>query len=146
VQDQRRALAAGADAHVAKPIDREELRRVLQGVLGGDGERVTGDGAALDSSVVGRLREIDGTGAVFERLVDTFFGLADERLADMRRAADAEDAAAMKRLAHDVKGAAANLGMVTVAAVCGELESRVDGGTVERLERAIADVRVELLA
>jgi HPt (histidine-containing phosphotransfer) domain-containing protein len=52
----------------------------------------------------------------------------------------------MTRLAHDVRGAAANLGMVAVAAVCDELESIVSDDAVARLERAIADVRVELLA
>jgi CheY-like chemotaxis protein/HPt (histidine-containing phosphotransfer) domain-containing protein len=155
VQDQRRALASGADAHVAKPIDRDELREVLASALGRENNeqrarnkdaRVAIGPVSLDASVIGRLREIDGTGAVFRRLVGTFFGLADERLLDMRRACETEDVVAMKRLAHDVRGAAANLGMVEVAAVCSRLESEVSDEAVERLARAIADVRGELLA
>jgi CheY-like chemotaxis protein/HPt (histidine-containing phosphotransfer) domain-containing protein len=150
LQDQRRALAAGADAHVAKPIDRDELREVLARLLSpADDTRGNGAGA-VDRAIVERLRDIDGSGAVLDRLLRKFFDLAEERLGSMRAAAVGDDVDRVRRLAHDVGGAAANLGMVGVASVCTTLERDESLGTaaalegVEKLEREVAAVRETL--
>jgi PAS domain S-box-containing protein len=149
VEDQRRAIAVGADAHVAKPFREDELQRVLSAVLGrrlpssGAGPAGALDGTVLDVGLVRKLRELDGTGVTLADLSAMFFVRAPERLADLRRAIEDKNAGEIRSIAHGLKGSAANLGMRRFAAACDELESAARAGRLPALD-AVDRVASEL--
>jgi CheY-like chemotaxis protein len=142
VEDQRRAIAVGADAHVAKPFREDELERVLSAVLGrplcspGAGPADDLDGTVLDVGLVRKLRELDGTGVALADLSEMFFVRTPERLADLRRAIAEEDVGEIRSVAHELKGSAANLGMRRFAAACDELESAARAGRLPAFDAA----------
>jgi CheY-like chemotaxis protein/HPt (histidine-containing phosphotransfer) domain-containing protein len=155
-EDRRRALEAGADLHIAKPIRNNELERALSQVLragpaagGGStgsgpaaGRGSTGSGpdsgdGVLDSDRLSELRGLDDSGAAVGELMRMFFAAAGGRLAELGRLADASEEAGLRRLAHEVRGSAANLGLVGLAGACARLEA-ADGEGVFEL---VGDVR-----
>jgi len=83
--------------------------------------RTTG---AVDASVLADLEEMqeEGEPDFVAELIGLYLEDAPRKLAQMREAARAADAAALRRAAHGLKGGSASLGAFGVAAVCAELE------------------------
>ncbi len=158
-EDRRRSLASGADLHVAKPIRTAELEAALDDVLrrarvrepgAGEPEAVDLDPAegadgVLDRERMKHLRELDGTGAVLDRLTDDFFGGGPDQIDELERLADGGDPEAVRQLAHRIRGSAANLGLAGLAATCATLEAAVARGAVasgrDEVGRLARDVR-----
>ena len=155
-EDRRRALEAGADLHVAKPIRNNELERALDQVLragppapggspgfgpapagGSPGLAPAAGDGVLDSDRLVALRRLDESGAAVGELMRMFFAAAGGRLAELGRLADASDGDALRRLAHEVRGSAANLGLVGLAGACARLEAAHGEG----LPELVGDVR-----
>jgi two-component system sensor histidine kinase/response regulator len=76
--------------------------------------------------------------------VDRFLADAPARVAELERAVRREDPAAVARAAHALKGAAANLGAIAVAAICAELQTAADAGRLPDATDLIARLRAEL--
>ncbi len=132
-EDRERALAAGMDDYVTKPVSTEELEAVLLRWIAEDS---AGPGTAewsgperravalLNQDRLAVLRGLgppDGAG-LLPRLVESFVAEAPATLAALRAAAGG-DAVAVTEGAHRLKGAAANLGATRLAGVCAELEA-----------------------
>jgi HPt (histidine-containing phosphotransfer) domain-containing protein len=99
----------------------DDQRRALAAVL-----RSTGD--VLDMALISQLRAIDDTGAALAELSSMFFERAPERLGQLRRSVELADVDAVRDLAHDIKGSAANLAMRPLATTCEVIESAARGG------------------
>jgi signal transduction histidine kinase/DNA-binding response OmpR family regulator/HPt (histidine-containing phosphotransfer) domain-containing protein/HAMP domain-containing protein len=157
-------LDAGMVDHVAKPIDPPTLIETVRRVAGtARGRRSPAPAAPRESSaspgevpsIIGLdssdgLARVGGNRELYLRLLRQFAdeqGSLLDRIADAERAGHYGDA---ERLAHTVKGVAANLGARDVAGAAGELERRLrDNATaadITAARHALADRLEPLLA
>nr|MDQ3317199.1 response regulator [Actinomycetota bacterium] len=169
--DREKALTAGMDDYLAKPVHQEELAEVLDrwaaqrpaeageaatgGVLATEdsAEReANGDDRPLDPKVLAGLREL-GDAELLSELAEMFLDDASSRLAALRGVIEDGDAHAVERAAHTLKGSSGNMGATGMAAICAELEEAGASGDLarapgllERLEEEFGRVRPALEA
>ena len=134
VGDRDRALAAGMNDHVAKPIRPAELFGTLARWLRAAAPpRATA--AAFDDQAV--VRSGVTPGSELHRRLLSMFRVTALSFPDRYRAAT--DKAAATRLAHDLKCEAATLGARALAAAAGELEAALARGAPEEEVQALHD-------
>jgi HPt (histidine-containing phosphotransfer) domain-containing protein len=99
-------------------------------------------GDAIDPAVLADLRQMRDRGApdVFKELLALFRADAPPLLSAMRTAVAEGNAQKLKASAHSLKGAAANLGGRTLAALCAELEKIGRDGSVQGTEVLLAEL------
>jgi HPt (histidine-containing phosphotransfer) domain-containing protein len=167
--DREECLAAGMDDYLSKPYTSTQLSELLGRWVPQLAEEAsnpqtpapTRSGAscglatgspdeeaapALDAAVLGAIRGMDpeGTTGFFERVVDSYLGNARadlQGLADAERAGDLES---MRKCAHRLKSASANLGARALAARCQELESLARAGDLGAARPLLGTLRSEL--
>ena len=139
--DRERCLAAGMDDYVAKPVRIEDLSAAIGRWFG------SVDPAALEG--LNALGDAD----TIRELVDGFIKDSEEKLAALRVAVPAGDAAALEKLAHSLKGSSGTLGVLGVQRLAGKLEAlgrekRTDGAAalLQALESEFADAVSQLRA
>ena len=170
--EQQRCRQAGMTGFLSKPVGIEALGRVLREQLSGAPESgparsrnrgpalatvAEGTGSAADAPTidVGRLEELAEMGEaafpLIQRAIDNFVDRIAENLAGLRTALASGNAPALRAGAHRLKGSAANLGAVRVAALALELEQAAESGRldgagdlVEALATALAEAAVAL--
>jgi CheY-like chemotaxis protein len=134
--DAERALAAGMDLFVAKPITLERLASAVAAVLPGP----------LDLRQLGQLRSYDPGGAVLREFAELLMNDAPRRLRAMRE----RDAAAVWRAAHALKGAAGLAGAHRLVPLLDDIErlgragELPDEDRVAAVEAAYAEVEAAL--
>ncbi|RMH52370.1 MAG: response regulator [Zetaproteobacteria bacterium] len=153
--DRERCLEAGMDDYISKPISRERLLEVLQrwadklpafcGISGAGrraGREPASSEAAGDAEYIDleRVRELVGDDdEVVRELLQLFYHSMRELLRNkMAVALEERDGAAMKAHAHELKGAAANIGAVGIAERCAEIERQAEAGAWPEVEEAVA--------
>lgn len=99
----------------------------------------------LDLQALDRLRllQADGEPDLVAELVTMFLAEAPQRLAAMSAATDA---ATRRRVAHDLRGIAGQLGAARLARACAAVEDAEDGASVDDVGRELEAVRPLLLA
>jgi two-component system sensor histidine kinase/response regulator len=169
--DADRALAAGMDAHLTKPIDLQEvlvtLRQLVRASvlaedsLAGETEPRGAEDAALDEEVLQRLEDLDDSGTLFASFLDLLASEGAGALQEMSHAARGGSHQAVMQAAHSLVGSASVFGhsalvdqarKVELDALAGTLPSVADledlhrglAGTLGRLrQRTVADRPVE---
>jgi CheY-like chemotaxis protein len=136
--DAERCLAAGMDAHLAKPLQARELASVLSTLAGG--------GAAIDRARL--LERVGGDRRALREVARLFLADAPRRLAEIRAAIAGADARALRSAAHALKGAVANFAAPAATEAALELQKLGDAADLseaplafERLKRELAAVR-----
>jgi two-component system sensor histidine kinase/response regulator len=129
--DRERAIEAGMDDYVPKPVKREELDAVLKRWIPQEealltspkGESPDGEGLEepLDQGVLAGLREL-GDADLLSELSTMFLDDASSRLATLNEAVEKGDARAVERTAHTLRGSSGNMGATRMAVICSELE------------------------
>jgi PAS domain S-box-containing protein len=143
-EDRDNCVAAGMDAHLGKPIEPKQMIDTLSRFLKED---IVPPAIDLEA-----LRQITGGDAEFEReLADTFVASGDKCLAEIIAAMKASDYDTVRKRAHALKGASANIHAASLSTVASSLESAAGsqavpslGGLVEELAQKLAAVNAEL--
>ncbi len=146
--DVERALAAGMDSHVAKPIDPAKLEAVMAQLPGPPVRQDTP--AAVDVDAFAGLLDAVGREQL-EAVLTAFLEELDADQKAIARAVVEGDLDAARRTAHTLKGAAATLGAVQLADVAAGIESAArDGhlpdGSDESALRSAAQAAIVSLA
>jgi two-component system sensor histidine kinase/response regulator len=154
--DRQRCLAAGMDDYVPKPARFEDFQQVLNR-WGSRGSRSREEALpvapALDPAILERWREL-AQGAepgLLAELFEAFVKDGEERLTTLRRRAASGDADGLRRTAHALKGASANIGAGPLAELCRRLEACAAAGAgaevaplLDALAAEFARARAEL--
>jgi CheY-like chemotaxis protein len=161
-EDRRRALAAGMNDYLAKPIDVDELVDMLVRITGrpatpaAAGARTAlATGLAVPAYIPGvdlktTLPRFGGNFASFAALFKRFESSQGGAVADIRALLDAGDRTRAGQAAHRLRGVAANLGATDVANQALELEqalrSEDEAALALRLARLDAALSIVLEA
>ena len=163
-EDRLRAIASGMNAHVAKPIDVDDmiatLTRLVPALAGaaGNGAAPPGATAAATPEVPASLPGIDlaaalhrfgGDYGAFLALLKRFENSQGDAVEETRRLLAAGQAQQAAQLLHRVCGVAANLGATHVASLAGAAEKalkaappQATASLLQQLENAMSEVIV----
>ncbi|MFK0335350.1 ATP-binding protein [Rhizobium sp. NPDC090275] len=142
-EDRRLCLEAGMTDFRIKPISLSQLHEVLSAAAGRSVRRMV---TSVSEERRAELVAILGEDA-FSALLGSFFADATQLIKDAREALAAHDKVALDRTLHSLKGAAANLGLPSVAARSQDLrEGHATGETISTLGQMIDDARQEFAA
>ena len=142
-QDRERALAAGMDDHVAKPIERADLHRMLvrHAALSRPAAEPPrreappeGEGPVLDDRMIEGLREL----GALEEIGRAFLAEVPSRMVGLREAWDKRDVADLERRAHALKGSSGAVGAKRVAQTSARLEKLARSGTIDGADELLA--------
>ena len=99
-------------------------------------------GTVLDPRVLTSLRtlEAEGEQGIVAELIGLYLAESPRQLEALRAALAAGDAPGLYRAAHGIKGSAANLGAVTLAAICRDLETLSRAGAIEGAAELVAHI------
>ncbi len=142
-EDRLRAIEAGVDAHIAKPIDVDEMIATLtrlaplhpeqattgqaglaRGEQRSDGRPATVPGIDLEAA----LRRVAGNYGAFAGLLKRFENSQGDAVREVRDCLAQDKRYAATRVLHRLKGVAANLGATDVARLSAQAEAAVAEG------------------
>jgi len=151
-EDRDRYLACGMDGFLAKPIDEAELHYQLSRAIERQLQRgvelplMSAAGpttAELDAmfgvaDLVAPPAAPDDRGAILQaRMRAAFAADLPRRRAELRCALDEGDADALSRVLHGLRGSAAHLGALELAALCATLEAAAERGIAAEAQAAL---------
>ncbi|HEX2701122.1 MAG TPA: response regulator [Acidimicrobiales bacterium] len=150
--DEERALDAGMDEFVTKPVKLAELSAVLARWIEVTGGRApvpgpaAGSRSVLDQEILAGLHDLErgGRPGAVDELVRLFLSTARERSAELREAVDADDLRAAGRLAHSLRGSSGNLAATAMAGIAGQLEVSANADDGTGAARALGRLEAEL--
>jgi two-component system, sensor histidine kinase and response regulator len=153
--DRERAIESGMDDYVSKPVSRKEMGAVLgRWISGTPAYRVPGAEDAeshadspLDRNVISGLRGLQGEDEtdIVAELAGMFLDDARQRLSALEEAVLSDDAPAIERLAHTLKGSSANMGARGMSALCARLEDAGASGDLSQGFRLLARLKEEFV-
>jgi two-component system, sensor histidine kinase and response regulator len=160
VGDRERFLAAGMDDYISKPISRDRLREVLRGIRcttspeveaspNDPAGKANGSERSYDRDVLMRRTESDVD--LIRTLVEVFESDRPNLLGNIEAALEQDDAQALERAAHTIKGALGVFGAEPARARAERLEVTGREGSVAEgrnqypeLREAVLGLEVEL--
>jgi PAS domain S-box-containing protein len=133
--DAERAMAAGMDTHVTKPIDTVQLYAVLARLLPaerpslGTAETDPHDHASdIDRRNIDALRMVDGTGKLLGSMIARFVEEVPRLMAALVSAAAEGDIEQVRQVAHKIRGSASSFGLRAVAEITAKIEEQAASG------------------
>ena len=150
--ERERAMAAGMNGFIPKPISPHDLNEQL--------ERWLAPGSTEPAADVGRVEPDVASDAVFDRagllsrtmgdsdlaarIVDVFLEDCPRQIRELKKLMAANDLAGAARCAHSMKGASANAGAKYVHLLALRLQRAADSGDVRFLKENIAAIEQAL--
>jgi len=154
--DRERCLAAGMDDYLSKPLEPQALREAVEHARVKPAAPRTAPkpetpAGAIDWGRIDSLAPFDPDGSMVAGAIAAFLADAPGRIAALRAAYAASDAAGLAAAAHALKGSAANVGVVRLQELSQGIEAFARAGRLEDarasingLESALADARAAL--
>jgi hypothetical protein len=160
--ERERCLDAGMDDFLTKPVDPDDLERLIQQWTrssGGEHPAATDsapeaepepepepdEDLVLDEARMRMLDELTKDGvSFFERTAASFTTRIQQQVDAIHEAIEARDANRTFTSSHLVKGSALNLGLPRVAAAAARIEAHADGGSTTGTEEMMADLAREV--
>jgi CheY-like chemotaxis protein len=137
--DREKALAAGMDDYIAKPVQREDLDAVL-GRWIPEQEPPALDFAVLESR---RGPQDDGEPDKLARIVGLFIDDVPLRLQELRLAAERGEAQKVEETAHMLKGGSGYMGAVQMAKICAGIQELGASGELSSVPELLDDLEAE---
>ena len=144
-----KSLAAGMDDHITKPLNPQELAaalgRWLPRVDKFENQAVTAQSrpeGAVDHIALDGLRELERTGApgLVKKITDMFLQDTPRQLTALRDSVQNGDSVRLVRVAHTLKGSAANLGAREMVRICDELQVIGEAENISIAPSLVADL------
>jgi signal transduction histidine kinase/DNA-binding response OmpR family regulator len=156
--DREVCLAAGMDDYIAKPIRKEELRRILQRVVARNSSESRGPPTAFrsepaldDDNWSHALEAVDGNSELLRQVLALFLDEGPDLLRQIEQALVADDAPTWRRAAHTLHGTLRMFGATEAGELADRLENLPDGDQVaqaeecfQHLQRATHDFLADL--
>lgn len=160
-EDRQACLAAGCDGYLAKPIDRDELVRILARHLPSQEEPTrpaigSRSSSSEDRDVMTSNEPVPEPVIAWDRLISRIVDedLARElmpacvqdnraRLESLHEAVEARDAGGVKSYAHAIKGSAANLGAERLSQAARRLEHMATVQDLSSAEECLEEIQAE---
>jgi two-component system sensor histidine kinase/response regulator len=126
--DREHCLNAGMDGYISKPINSQELARVIAAVIPGwdtgsdRQEKIAESGIATTWNTAQLLKRLGGDAKLLNEIIEIFLTEGPDNLACLQHAIAEGDAAGLERGAHSLKGELGYLGISEVSEKAGELE------------------------
>ncbi len=144
-EDRDLAMAAGMDDFVLKPVTTADLENALsRWALAPPAESVGSEhveedaSSPIDAKRLAELRVLGGPdGALMKRLFSKFGARGQDLVTTMSQAVAQEDAVVARAAAHELAGAAANVGAVLVARQCAEVGKALRAGDFGSADAAL---------
>ena len=154
--DRERALAAGMDDYIAKPVKHEELEAVLGRWIPqpeqeppahtrDEDSGTAEDTPALDLSVLESRRgpQRDEEPDKLARIVGLFIEDVPLRLDELRQALERGEAQKVEETAHMLKGGSGYMGAVQMAQICAGIQGLGASGELSRAPQLLDDLEAE---
>jgi two-component system, sensor histidine kinase and response regulator len=153
--DRERALAAGMDDYIAKPVKHEELEAVLgrwipqpeqePSAQKSDEASKASKDPALDLSVLESRRgpQQDGEPDKLARIVGLFIDDVPLRLEELRQAVERGEALKVEETAHMLKGGSGYMGAVQMAEICAGIQGLGASGELSHAPELLDDLEAE---
>ncbi len=132
--DRERCLASGMDGYVSKPIQAAELFRAIDEALAEwspSRPMPANEPAAMNFDHAASLERLGGNEQLLGELAVLFAEECPRRMGDIREAISRQDAVALERAAHSLRGSVSNFCAPSAVAAAGELERMGREGVLE---------------
>ena len=137
----RERKAAGIDNYLLKPFRRDLVESVVSRYAPSQAAAPAPRLLALDKDRVRELQELaSGDSQLLQELVDLFLSNAPELLQQMRRAAEDEDATALGKAAHTLRGSSGQMGALRMQELCNTVQALATTGSLVGVESLLAEV------
>ncbi len=165
-EDREQCFEAGMDDFVAKPVNPDDLARVLERWLGRDGSREPGDGrqdgegrgdreVKIEARIgdeeasplfdrVALMERVMGDEGLFNRVLSLSLETVPRHIRELQAALDAADVQAAHVQAHTLKGIAANIGAETLRALAEAMEHAAKAGNLEAVRERMGELEDQL--
>ena len=133
--------AAGIDNYLLKPFRRERVDAVLSRYAPTRALGPVSQLSALDRDRIRELQELTSDDpSLLQELIDLFLSGTPQLLEQMRRAVEDDDAGALRRAAHTLKGSSGQMGALRMQEICGIIDSLAGTGSLVGVDALLVEV------
>ena len=160
--DRAACLKAGMDEYISKPVTMQMLSQVIQRIFPREGLHTSGPFRrrittrelfpteaqdTLDENIIAgiRLLQIEGQPDILTELIDLYIRDSKLMMASIHKTAEEKDHILLKRWAHSLKGASANVGARKLSSYLSILENQAANGSLLEISDTLSKVDTEYL-